>query len=207
MSFKNPRVPRTGRPRHRGIRLAVVLALMGTALVGCGDDDSATDDTNAATDSASDSATDDPAGEVLEVSGVNYAFGGLPATVGVGATVSFTNDVEDEVHELVLQKFPDGEDRSLEELLTLPEAELEAIFADMPDLVSIAGPGQPGMNVLGDGVLTEPGRYAAFCAIQQGADPEEYFAAAETSAGPVVLPDAGPPHFTLGMVGEITVEG
>ena len=37
----------------------------------------------------------------------------------------------------------------------------------------IAGPGEEGMAVVGDGTITEPGRYAVVCAIPIGADPAE----------------------------------
>jgi hypothetical protein len=115
------------------------------------------------------------------------------------------NDAPAELHELVAIRLPDDEDRSVEALVELPEAELEALFPDEPALVILARPEADGEAVLGDGTLTEPGRYAVFCAIPEGADPDEYLEQAQTSEGPPQV-EGGPPHFTLGMYGEVTVE-
>jgi hypothetical protein len=59
---------------------------------------------------------------------------------------------------------------------------------------------------VGDGTLSEPGRYGVFCAIPVGADPDEYLDAAATSQGGPPEVEGGPPHFTQGMYGELTVE-
>jgi hypothetical protein len=59
---------------------------------------------------------------------------------------------------------------------------------------------------VGDGKLTEKGRYAVICAIPTGADPQAYLAAASgPSDGPPNVP-GGPPHLVQGMFGEITVK-
>jgi hypothetical protein len=73
-------------------------------------------------------------------------------------------------------------------------------------MVALAPPGEDGMFVVGDGTITEPGRYAVICAIPVGADPEEFMAAAaEASSGPPQV-EGGPPHFTQGMYAELVVE-
>ena len=80
-------------------------------------------------------------------------------------------------------------------------------------MVLIAGPGEEGMAVVGDGTLTEPGRYIIACAIPIGADPAEIMAppssdpAATEGSAPSGPPEAegGPPHFTAGMYGEVLV--
>ena len=52
----------------------------------------------------------------------------------------------------------------------------------------VAGPGEDGIPVVGDGTITEPGRYAVICAIPIGADPAAVAEAMQTAelgaAGP-----------------------
>jgi hypothetical protein len=79
------------------------------------------------------------------------------------------------------------------------------MFAGEPAMVLLAAPGGEQIAAVGDGTLAEPGRYLLFCAIPIGADPQEYLEAAQTSDGPPQV-DGGPPHFTAGMYGEVTVE-
>ncbi|MCU0275033.1 MAG: hypothetical protein MUE34_17560, partial [Acidimicrobiales bacterium] len=108
-------------------------------------------------------------------------------------------------HELVVLRLPDTEERSIEQLLALPEEELDFLADSEPAMVLIAPPGERGQTVVGDGTVLEPGRYAVICAIPVGADPAEYLEAAQTSDGP---PDVagGPPHFVEGMFAELVVE-
>jgi hypothetical protein len=140
------------------------------------------------------------------VTGVDYGYDGIPtAPVPVGTQIEFHNGSEAEVHELVALRMPDDETRSVSEIAQLPEAELETLFASEPAMVLLAGPGDnpPQIAALGDGTFTEAGRYAIFCFIQVGADPEAVLSA----DGPAPEdPNAGPPHFTQGMLAEITVE-
>ena len=88
-------------------------------------------------------------------------------------------------------RIPDSETRSVQELLQLPEEELNAVFgATEPATVILAATGQtdlPGA-VVGDGTLTEPGRYAIVCFLPVGSDDSIL-----ESEGP---PPAGdtPPH-------------
>jgi hypothetical protein len=122
-----------------------------------------------------------------------------------------TNASEVELHEMVVVKVPEGEDRPVDELVQLPESELEAIFGQGPPaFVELAFPGsdEPIMAV-GDGTVTEEGRYVAVCFIPEGTDPEEYMEAAQQSGDgpPPADPNAGPPHVALGMYAEFTVEG
>jgi hypothetical protein len=62
------------------------------------------------------------------------------------------------------------------------------------------------IKAVGDGTLTEKGRYAVICAIPVGADPAAYLAAAQSSQGGPPNVPGGPPHLTQGMFGEITVK-
>ncbi|MEQ9161428.1 MAG: hypothetical protein RLN74_01900, partial [Ilumatobacter fluminis] len=63
------------------------------------------------------------------------------------------------------------------------------------------------IEAVGDGTLSEPGRYVLMCFIPIGADPDEYLAAVAAAGGG--KPDGvagGPPHFTAGMYAELVVE-
>jgi hypothetical protein len=134
---------------------------------------------------------------------VDYAFGGLPATVPVGTKLEVTNGSATELHELVAFRLPDDEQRPIGELVTLPQQEIQPLLG-APVMVLIAPPGADGFPVVGDGTLSEPGRYVAICSIPIGADPQAYLDAAAASAGPPQVP-GGPPHFTQGMYGEFVV--
>lgn len=156
-------------------------------------------------DDAEASPPDDAAEGVIEITGVDYAFTGVPATAEPGTELEFVNESPDEVHELILARIPDEEDRDLADLLELPPDEVQGIV--MPGLqgVSVAAPQEPGRVVNGELVLDEPGRYALLCLIPTGADPEEFMAAAAESDGPPEV-DGGPPHTVEGMYAEIVVE-
>lgn len=203
-------------------RLALsALLATGLLLTACGDDepDAATDaevaaETTEATDHSSTTHADEgtPAqveDGVLTVEVTDYSFGELPETIPAGTRLDLTNTSSVEFHELVAFRLPDDEERSVEELLQLPEEELEAIVGGPPAAVVLAGPdGAESTVALGDGTLTEPGRYAIICFIPTGADPDVYAEAAQNpEAGPPETgPDPGAPHFVHGMHAEIVVE-
>jgi plastocyanin len=184
--------------------LAVLVALsLGAFLAACGDDDDASDAGTGTTTTAGES---DGGGAVIEVELIDFEFIGLPARASVGDRITIVNSSVGEVHEVVVLRLPDGEDRPLEELLALPEEEIDALFVGMPEMVLVAAPGGPQIDAVGDGTLTQTGRFVVICAIPTGADPDEFFAAmAEGGEGPPQV-DGGPPHFVHGMVGEIVVE-
>lgn len=196
--------------RRAGLAFVVALALVGAAC-GDDDDDAATnggDDSAASADAAGSNAADDAGdeaadGETIVVHAVDFAFEDLPDTVEVGTRLSLVNDSSQELHELVAMRIPDGDERSVQEILEDPSS----VGDGPPAMVLIAPPGEDSQAVVGDGTFTEPGRYAVICAIPSGVDPEEYLAAAETSGdGPPEIEGAGPPHFVHGMVAELTVE-
>lgn len=195
----------------RGIAAAAVIALL---FAGCGDDDEG-DDVGAAGDAetstsaapeeeaVSEPAGGEDAGAPIEVTAVDYEYEGLPETAAAGSVLSLVNESEAELHEVVAFRLDDEEERSVEELLALPEGDFEP---GMPAMVLLAPPGGEQIAAVGDGTLTEPGRYAVFCAIPTGADPAAYLEAAqESQAGPPEV-EGGPPHFTAGMYEELTVE-
>jgi plastocyanin len=160
------------------------------------------------TEEATAEATEEASGETIEVTGVDYAFEDLPETIEAGTTLTFVNASDVEFHEMVVIAIPEGEERSVEELVALPPEESDAIFANVePALVTVAMPGEAGLPVVGDGTIAEAGRYAVLCFIPVGADPEVVAAAMQAGGGdgPPDLGD-GPPHVTQGMYAELTVE-
>jgi hypothetical protein len=122
--------------------------------------------------------------ESVDVTAVDYAFEGVPASLDAGSVAfSFTNDSESEEHEMIIVRKADGVDLSFDEILELSEEESE-------DMVEFAGfafapPGSSGGSTLAQ--LTA-GDYAMVCFVPVGGE------------------DDGPPHFTQGMVHEFSVE-
>jgi hypothetical protein len=124
-----------------------------------------------------------PADEIIEVDAVDYAFVGISETMPAGrVNVRFTNTSDAEEHELVVVRRNEGTTESLEELMELPEEEVEAKITDIG--FTFAPPGGEGAAFL----ELEPGEYIAACFI------------------PVGGAEDGPPHASQGMVTEFTVE-
>lgn len=203
----DPRTATPRRPRRSTIRRArrtvAVAVLAGLLLVACGDDDG-----TASTGSkppAESVGNDRP----VKVELVDFAFENLPESVPAGTKLTVVNNSTGELHELVAFRLPDTEKRSVDELAHLPLEELATLFSGEPATVLLAPPG--GGDVIpavGDGTLTEPGRYFIVCAIPTGADPAEYLEAAANSNGePPQIAGAGAPHIAHGMYGELVVEG
>ncbi|MGY2128115.1 hypothetical protein [Blastococcus sp. SYSU DS0617] len=125
--------------------------------------------------------------EQIEATGVDYEYEGLPDTVPAGTVaVTFVNEGE-EVHEIGLVRINEGVTRSIEELLALPEEEAMSMATFVG--VAFADPGESDTTFM----EMEPGRYAAVCFVPEG-------------TAHIDMPGEGAPHFTLGMVGEFTVE-
>jgi hypothetical protein len=197
------------RPARAVGAVVTALALVGAA--ACGDDEPTTEatttTTEAVTTTTAGGTTTEPEAGPVEITAVDYAFDGVPESIAAGTSLSLTNSSDVEVHELVAVRLGDDETRTLEEITADP-ASIGALFGGGPPaavLVAAPGSDQPGA-VLGDGSLTEPGRYVLICSIPTGADPQAYLdAAAESTGGPVDVP-GGPPHFVQGMVSEVVVE-
>lgn len=209
-------------PREQRRRRRIAIALAFTALAvpvfatACGDSDTdkASDTTAAAATSAEPATTEAttttaaaPVGPTkVTVTAADYKFEGLPSALAVGSEIALTNSSAKELHEMVVIKLPDTEKRSAEELAKLPMDQLESLLTGPPTMVLIAPPSQAGFAVVGDGKLTEPGRYLAICSIPVGADPAAYMAAAaKAKGGPVSVP-GGPPHMAEGMYAGFTVQ-
>ena len=155
---------------------------------------------------------DPMAGMGVEVSGVEYAFSGLPETLEVGSEITFTNDGA-ELHEIVIVRKAEGVEETIEELLAM-EAEGRDPMAE--GLVEMVGEGpliaMPGTTAEGSLVLDQPGEHVALCFIPQGFDPAVFEAAGVDimTMGPETdlasLPEevqaifANPPHLAAGMI-------
>lgn len=126
--------------------------------------------------------------EVVEVTGVDYAYQGLPESIATGTVAfQFTNGSDDEFHEIGIVRVDDDVTLSTEELLDLPEEEVDQMVTFVGG--AFAGPGESDVTIAD----LEPGRYVAACFIPEGASPENDFEG------------TGPPHAHLGMVNEFTV--
>jgi uncharacterized cupredoxin-like copper-binding protein len=148
---------------------------------------------------------DDDEAETRTVIGADYAFRGLPKEVKAGSTLVLTNESPRELHELVAVRLPDSEKRPVSELLKLPEDQQNAIFGrGEPAMVLLAPPNRaPQIQAVGNGTLTEKGRYAIICSIPVGADPNAFLNAPPGGGPPQV--SGGPPHFVQGMFAELKV--
>jgi uncharacterized cupredoxin-like copper-binding protein len=178
--------------RHRNAATTAALALSTLLVTACGGDDTP----------AADAAT--PA--TVKVTMVDYAYKDLPKAIDAGTRLEVVNESKKELHELVAFLLPESEKRSAAELMKLPEAEIGALLQGEPAAVLLQAPGGPQVAAVGDGTLTEKGRYLVLCAIPTGAVPQEYLdAAAKSEGGPPQGVAGGPPHFTAGMFGELTV--
>lgn len=145
-------------------------------------------------------------GDTLEITGVDYAFEGVPETVEAGTQLTFTNASDVEFHEMIMFRIPEGEDRPLAELLALPDEEAEQAVG-APVGVAVAMPGEDGQVVEGELIAEEPGRYILLCFIPVGADPEAFAEAMQNpGAGEPPQVEGGPPHVAEGMYAEFTVE-
>lgn len=189
----------------RRLAITATLGLLGTIGVACGEDT----EVNAPV-----SPTEDPVGhgdagghedQAVTIDGVDYAFENVPASIPAGTRLGFRNESASELHELVAFRL--DTDGPLAELLVQPPSELEAMLGE-PVTVMLQPPGaSEAIVAVGDGTLAEPGRYVLMCFIPVGADPDEYMAAVAAAGGGKPEGVAGgPPHFTAGMVAELTVE-
>lgn len=126
----------------------------------------------------------------VAITGVEYEFQGVPATIDAGQTAfAFANEGS-ELHELAVFRINDDAEGSFEELLQLPEE--EAMTMAMPVGFGFAPPSVSDSLFLD----LEPGRYGVVCFLPVGSTPDaDEEAVAEN-----------PPHFTEGMLAEFTVE-
>ncbi len=128
--------------------------------------------------------------ETVEVTAIDYAFDADLDSIEAGTVVFDFSNEGTELHEMALIRINDDTTESVEELLEMPEEEVETKTTFMG--VSFAAPGG------GDAMYADldAGRYVVICFIPTGSTSMED---AETADGP--------PHFTHGMLREFSVEG
>jgi hypothetical protein len=212
------------RKTPRSLALLGATFLLAVGLTACGDDDdstaaetpqtstststsapaqtSTTEATHDHSEGGSEGGTEAGNGKTVEVHAVEYGFQDLPKTIEAGTRLVLANHGT-QPHELIAFRIPDSETRSVEELVKLPEDQLAAVFGpDMePATVILSKSGQtntPG-PVVGDGTLTEPGRYAIVCLLPVGAEDSLLDA-------PEPPQSDAPPHASQGMYAELTVK-
>lgn len=132
--------------------------------------------------------------EELSVTAIDYAFVDAPTTVATGTVALGFSNNGTEAHEIAIARINDGVTASFDEILALPEEEAGGLVTFVGG--DFAMPGGESTAF----VDLEPGAYAFICFVPQGATPENLPA---LESGEF---EGGPPHFTLGMVHEFTVE-
>lgn len=121
--------------------------------------------------------------ETIAVTGVDYAYEGVPASIEAGTVAfDFKNASKSEDHMMGIIRKKDGVTLTFAELLELPEDEGEDKTVFLGEAFAPAGGESSTLASL------EPGQYAMVCFL------------------PVGGKEDGPPHFTQGMVQEFTVE-
>jgi hypothetical protein len=153
-------------------------------------------------------AGSDLASGTIEITGLDYMYTDVPDKVATGAELTFKNDSQVEVHEIVVVRIADDETRPISELMELSDEETGQVAEFKGVLVAL--PGTEGANPEGSGTsiaVDEAGRYGIICFIPQGADPDVVAEAMQnpTAEGPPDMGD-GTPHALLGMVAEFEVE-
>lgn len=124
--------------------------------------------------------------EQLDVTAADFEYTGLPDTASTGEmAVTLTNEGTN-FHEIAILRVNDGVTMPAEELLALPME--EALASVVIKGITFAEPGGSDTSFMR---FDEPGRYIATCFIPEGTTMD--------------MEGTGPPHFTMGMLGEITV--
>ncbi len=130
----------------------------------------------------------------LDVTAMDFHYMGIPEEVDAGKTTVHLANEGKELHEMIIFRIADDVTAPVEDLLQLPEEEMGGKIE--PKGMVFAMPGAKSATT----VDLEPGRYAVICFIPVGTTPE-----AMEQAGPNSAPPEGPPHFSQGMVHEMTV--
>ena len=122
----------------------------------------------------------------MEVKAADYAFQGVPNELDRGVTSFEFENGGTEVHEMVLFRRNDGVTETVEQLLAMPEEEVET----KTTMVAATG-GAPGATEYAIAELSE-GTYAMLCFVPEGTTSEDAYT-------------DGQPHFMRGMVFEFSV--
>lgn len=147
--------------------------------------------------SAESPAASTPGADAVTVTGVEYAYQGVPDSPKTGTVVTFVNG-GNEVHEVVAVRRNEGVSTSLDELLAMPEEESNQLVSFLG--VAIASPGETAPDTI---TLDQPGSYIFICFIPVGTT-ELPSLAPDATPNESLLPE-GPPHFVQGMVAEFNV--
>ncbi len=185
---------------HAISRFALVSCLI-TSLAGCSSA-SAPGASNspaapAATSPGTSAEAPSSSGNAVTITGVEYAYEGLPERVEPGTVVSFKNGGT-EVHEIIAVRRNEGVTTTLDELLAMSETESDKLVTFLG--VAIASPGETALDTI---TLDQPGSYIFLCFIPVGTT-ELPSLAPDATPSESLLPD-GPPHFTQGMLTEFNV--
>jgi len=134
-----------------------------------------------------------PTGEIITITGVDYAFEGVPTSVPAGTTFRFDNQGT-ELHEMAVFRKNDDVTQSFEEILQLPDEEAFTMVTPVGQAFSA-----PTEMAEGEVNVTEEGEYIMLCFIPQGTVelPSESPGTSPAAESPAASP--GPPHFVLGM--------
>lgn len=150
-------------------------------------------ETSASPAASGDEASAEPSGiegADITVTGVNYAFAGIPDAVPAGTVLGFRNDGT-EVHEMAVARLNDDVTQGLPELLALPQEQ----FAQLVTFTghTMAPPGEDGEATV---TVDQPGTYVMLCFIPVGMTemPE-----GSPGASPAASMPAGVPHALVGM--------
>jgi hypothetical protein len=125
----------------------------------------------------------------LGVAASEYAFGGIAEEIAAGPTIVNFENIGEEAHEFVLFRVNDDVTLTVEELLALPQEEVETMVTQVGGTFAL--PGDTGYTVL---ELT-PGRHVAVCFVPQGTTIEviEEMIAAEEAAAASSIPGGSAP--------------
>jgi hypothetical protein len=223
----NDTVNTSTRTTRRIARTIIATAALGLLASACGSDkDNSADTTKPAATTAAPTptsvdhttmdhstmpttaASSPSAAGTIAVTASDYHFAGVPATIPAGSKLTFTNSSNKEFHEMVVFRLDDSEKRTVPELLALGEEQLMAMFGNAEPAAVLLGPpgGAPQIEAVGDGTLSEPGRYMFVCTIPVGADPAEIAKAMSAPDGPPPAADPkATPHYMAGMWAEAVV--
>lgn len=129
----------------------------------------------------------------------------LPSEVAVGTILELSNTSPTEFHNIVVFKIDSEDTRTLADFVTIPTEEIE-MGTGTGNLVGAlhAAPGRSAFD--GRIRLQAPGRYIAFDAVLEGADPVAVEAAVKTQGAPYSIA-GGLPGYQHGMIIEFFVIG
>jgi len=125
----------------------------------------------------------------VDVTATEYKFEKVPKKIDAGLASFELDNKGKELHEIVVLRRNDGVTESFDQLLDLPEEEAMEKATVLGQTGGL--PGEKGIYLVSD---LQPGQYAMVCFVPQGTVTEE------------PSEEGGPPHFTLGMKQEFTVE-